>query len=260
VGASRYATTLRPLPNAQEEIENLMRETCITVDVADHMDITAPIVNVIEFDLPPKARETYREMEKEMFTILQETEVEAHNAASRTMKCLQMCGGAVYDPERPDYYIETHREKLDILASIIEEAAGAPVLVAYHFRSDLERLCKAFPQGRVLDQDPKTIDEWNAGKIPVLFAHPQSAGHGLNLAKGGHILAFFAVDWNLEEHLQIIERVGPVRQAQLGTGKACELHYIIAKNTVDALVLERLRTKKSVQDILLNALKQRSIT
>lgn len=257
VGVNRFASVLKPLPHAQKEIEDLLRATTITIDVADYMDISQPVVNVIEVDLPKDAMVTYREMEREMFTVLQETEVEAHNAASRTIKCLQMCNGAVYDPEDPTRYMEVHHEKLDVLASIVEESAGAPILVAYHFRSDLERLRKAFPQGRVLDQDPQTIEDWNDGKIPLLFAHPQSAGHGLNLARGGHILVFFALWWSLEEHLQIIERVGPTRQAQLGTGKACELHYIVARNTVDELVLERLRTKKSVQDILLNALKKR---
>lgn len=259
VGVSRFATVLKPLPHAQDEIEKLLGETCITVDVADYMDISEPIVNVIEFDLPADAAKTYREMENEMFTVLEDTEFEANNAASKTMKCLQMCNGAIYEPEDKTKFKEVHREKIEILGSIVEESAGAPILVAYHFRSDLERLQKAFPQGRVLDKDPKTIEDWNEGKIPVLFAHPQSAGHGLNLAKGGHILVFFALNWSLEEHLQIIERVGPVRQAQLGTGKACELHYIIAKDTVDELVLERLRSKKSVQDILLEALKQRGL-
>ena len=257
VGVSRFASVLKPMPHAQKEIEDLLRDTIITIDVADYMDIGKPVVNVIEVELPKAAMVTYREMEREMFTVLQDTEVEAHSAASRTMKCLQMANGAVYDPEDTTRHMEFHREKLDVLASIIEEASGAPILVAYHFRSDLERLCKAFPQGRALDKNPKTIDDWNDGKIPILFAHPSSAGHGLNLAQGGHILVFFALNWSLEEHLQIIERVGPTRQAQLGTGKACELHYIVAKNTVDELVLERLRTKKSVQDILLNALKQR---
>jgi SNF2 family DNA or RNA helicase len=258
VGASRFATKLQPLPHAQKEIEDILKDVCLTIDVADHLDIGEPVVNVIELDLPPAAMSAYREMEKEMFTILQDTEIEVFNAAARTMKCLQMCNGALYHPENPDEYMEVHREKLDALASIVEESSGAPVLVAYHFRSDLERLCKAFPQGRVLDKDPSTIDEWNAGTIPLLFAHPQSAGHGLNLAQGGNILVFFGLNWSLEEHLQIIERVGPTRQAQLGTGRACFIHYLVAKGTVDELVLERLRSKKSVQDILLEAMKRRT--
>jgi SNF2 family DNA or RNA helicase len=140
---------------------------------------------------------------------------------------------------------------------VIEEANGAPVLVAYHFKSDLARLKEAFPKARVLDAKPQTIHDWNAGKIPILLAHPASAGHGLNLAQGGNILCFFSVNWNLEEHLQIIERVGPMRQKQAGLDRPVFLHHIVARDTVDAMILERLKTKRSVQDILLENLKRR---
>ena len=129
--------------------------------------------------------------------------------------------------------------------------------MAYHFKSDLARLQRSFPRGRVLDSDPQTIRDWNAGKIPVLFAHPASAGHGLNLQDGGNILAFFGLWWNLEEHLQIIERIGPTRQAQAGHDRPVFIHYIVAEDTVDDLVLNRLETKRGVQDILMEAMKQR---
>jgi len=132
-----------------------------------------------------------------------------------------------------------------------------PVLVAYHFKSDLARMMKAFPQGRHLDKNPQTIRDWNAGKIPVLFAHPASAGHGLNLQDGGNIIVFFGLNWNLEEHLQIIERIGPTRQLQAGYDRPVFIHRIIARGTVDELVLERLETKREVQDILMAAMKRR---
>jgi len=131
------------------------------------------------------------------------------------------------------------------------------VLVAYQFKSDLARLLKAFPQGKHLDKDPQTVKDWNAGKIPVLFAHPQSAGHGLNLQDGGNILVFFAVDWSLENHLQIIERIGPTRQLQSGHDRPVFIHRILAKDTADEMVLERLETKREVQDILMDAMKRR---
>jgi SNF2 family DNA or RNA helicase len=108
-----------------------------------------------------------------------------------------------------------------------------------------------------LDKNPQTIRDWNAGKIPVLFAHPASAGHGLNLQDGGNILVFFAVNWNLEEHLQIIERIGPTRQMQAGHDRPVFIYRIIAKDTVDELVLERLETKREVQDILMAAMKRK---
>jgi SNF2 family DNA or RNA helicase len=140
---------------------------------------------------------------------------------------------------------------------VVEEAAGAPVLVAYHFKSDLARLQLAFPQGRTLDTDPGTIEAWNLGRIPLLFAHPASAGHGLNLQDGGNILVFFGLNWNLEEHEQIIERIGPTRQAQAGLNRPVYVHRIVARDTVDELVLLRLQTKASVQSVLLDAMKGR---
>jgi len=132
-----------------------------------------------------------------------------------------------------------------------------PVLVAYNFKSDLARLQKHFPQGRHLDKNPQTIKDWNAGQIPVLFAHPASAGHGLNLQDGGNILVFFGLNWNLEEHLQIAERIGPTRQMQSGHDRPVFIHRIIMRDTVDELVLERLESKREVQDILMAAMKRR---
>jgi SNF2 family DNA or RNA helicase len=131
------------------------------------------------------------------------------------------------------------------------------VLVAYNFKHDLQRLQTRFRKGRVLDADPDTIGDWNAGRVPILFAHPASAGHGLNLADGGNILAFFGVNWNLEEHLQIIERIGPMRQKQAGYDRPVLVYPILARDTVDEVVMERLSSKRSVQEVLLEAMKSR---
>ena len=173
--------------------------------------------------------------------------------------CLQLANGALYIDEDGNW--ETaHDAKLDALESIIEEANGAPVLVAYNFKHDLERLRRRFPKGRVLDADPDTIKQWNAGRISVLFAHPASAGHGLSLQHGGNIIAFFGVDWSLENHMQIIERIGPMRQKQAGYDRPVFVYPILARNTVDDLVMDRLSSKKSVQEVLLEALKRRKGT
>jgi SNF2 family DNA or RNA helicase len=109
----------------------------------------------------------------------------------------------------------------------------------------------------VLDANPDTIRDWNAGRVPILFAHPASAGHGLNLAGGGNILAFFGVNWNLEEHMQIIERIGPMRQKQAGHDRPVLIYPILARDTVDEVVMERLSSKRSVQEVLLEAMKSR---
>jgi SNF2 family DNA or RNA helicase len=148
-----------------------------------------------------------------------------------------------------------HDAKLQALESVIEEAAGAPVLVAYHFRSDLARIRKKFKQAKVLDKSPQTIRDWNAGKIPVLLAHPASAGHGLNLQDGGNILVFFSSDWNLETYQQMVERIGPVRQAQAGHDRPVFVHHIVARRTVDELVMARRESKRDVQDLLLEAMR-----
>lgn len=248
---------LVPLPHAQKEIEAKLADVCLSLKASDYFDLKEPIVNKIMVELPSKARMLYREMEKEMFVQIRQHEVEAFNAASMTVKCLQLANGALYVEEGKNYE-EIHQAKIEALKSVIEEANGASVLVAYNFKSDLERLKKAFPKARVLDKDPQTIKDWNTGEIPILLAHPASAGHGLSLQHGGNILAFFGLNWNLEEHLQIIERIGPTRQMQSGYDRPVFIHYVVAKNTIDEQVLERLETKKSVQEILLHAMKAKT--
>jgi SNF2 family DNA or RNA helicase len=245
-------------PHAQAEIQNALKDICLTLDPKDWFDLDEPIVNTIYVDLPPVAREKYRDMERDMFMQLNEHQVEAFGAAAKTLKCLQVANGAAYVGESNTEWVVLHDEKIEALRSVVEEAAGAPVLVAYHFRSDLSRLQGAFPHGRALDADPRTVDDWNAGRIPLLFAHPASAGHGLNLADGGNILVFFAHWWALEERQQILERIGPVRQKQAGHDRPVFIHNIVARDTVDEMVIERIATKRDVQDILLEALKRRT--
>jgi SNF2 family DNA or RNA helicase len=251
-----YGTT--PLPHAQEQIQAALKDVCLTVDLKDYVDIAEPVVSNIYVDLPPRARRLYRDMEKEMFMKLEGHEVEAFNAAARTIKCLQLANGAAYVDDVGTWK-EVHDEKLQALEDIVEEANGAPVLVAYHFQSDIARLRRAFPQGRLLDSDPLTIKEWNQGRIPILFAHPASAGHGLNLQDGGNILVYFGHWWNLEERMQILERIGPTRQMQAGHDRACYVYNLIARDTVDELVIERVNSKREVQDLLLEAMKRKGV-
>jgi SNF2 family DNA or RNA helicase len=246
--------SIEPMPYAQGEIEGRLKDICLTVT---GLQVDEPIFSEIVVDLPPKARQLYRDMEKDMYAQLEEHGVEAVNAAIKTIKCQQLASGAIYVDDKL-HWEEVHTTKIEALESLVEEAGGAPVLIAYNFKSDLARLAAAFPKARVLDKNPQTIADWNAGKIPVLLAQPISCGHGINLAEGGNILVFFSLDWNLETHLQIIERIGPMRQKQAGIERPVFVYCITARNTVDSLVLERLRTKKSVQEILLEAMKRPS--
>jgi len=249
-------TILKPLAHAQREIEEKIKDICLSINLADYLDLKEPVVNTIEVELPKAARKVYDAMQKEAFAELRkDRELTAFSAAAKTMKLLQIANGAVYYDETGAWE-EVHQAKLDALESIVEEANGAPVLVAYHFKSDLARLQKRFRSGRVLDADPKTIRDWNAGKIPVLFAHPASAGHGLNLQDGGNIIAFFSLDWNLENRLQIVERIGPARQAQAGHDRPVFVHNIIAKGTVDEMVLARVEGKKDIVDLIMEAMRR----
>lgn len=257
VGADRHAVQLKPLPYAQSQIEDKLRDICLSLDARDWFDLADPIVNVIRVELPPRARSLYEDMEKEMFLQIGDSEVEAFSAAAKTMKCLQLASGAIYTDDAGGW-LEVHDAKIQALEEIVEEAAGMPVLVAYHFKSDLERLLAAFPKGRHLDQDPQTIRDWNAGKVPLLFAHPASAGHGLNLQDGGNILVFFSHNWNLEEFQQIVERIGPTRQAQAGHDRPVFIHHIVAADTVDEIVMARRESKAEVQALLLEAMKRRT--
>lgn len=249
---------VKPLEHAQEQIHAALQDCTISLDAADWFNIDRPITRPVYVDLPSGARRLYQDMERRMFMEIGEHEVEALNAASRTIKCLQLANGAAYVDDDGNWK-DVHDEKLKALEDIVEEAAGMPVLVAYHFKSDLARLSRAFPRGRQLDQDPQTIRDWNAGKIPVLFAHPASAGHGLNLQDGGNIIAFFGHWWNLEEFQQIIERIGPTRQKQAGYNRPVFIYHIIARDTIDEDVMLRRESKREVQDILLDAMKRKGL-
>ena len=245
---------LKPRAFADEQIHEALSDICFSLDPKDYFDLKDPIVRDVKVTLPYKARKLYTELEREMLVELEGHQVEAATAAALTIKCLQLASGALYTDGKGAWQ-SVHDEKLDALESIIEEAGGMPVMVAYHFKSDLARLQARFRKGRVLDKDPKTIDAWNAGKIPLLFVHPASAGHGLNMQDGGNILVFFSNWWNLEEYQQVIERIGPTRQAQAGHDRPVYVYHIVAEDTVDELVCLRRTTKKSVQDTLLEALK-----
>ena len=247
-----------PLAHAQTEIQHQLRDICLTIDAKDWFDIREPIVTPVFVDLPLKVRKLYKEMEDEFYIELESGhEIEAFNAAARTQKLLQMANGAMYVGEDSQEWKELHDLKIEALEDIIEEASGMPVLVAYNFKSDLARLQKAFPKGKHLDKNPQTIKDWNKGKIPVLFAHPASAGHGLNLQDGGNILVYFGHNWNLEERLQIAERIGPVRQLQAGHNRPVFVYNILTRDTIDEVILQRIETKREVQDLLLEAMKRR---
>ena len=250
VGKDAFAVKWVPMPHAQDEIQAAVNDLTLKLNAEDWFSLEDPIVTNSEVTLPTRAHQQYIDRENEMLIELEEDDViESANAAAKTGKCLQIASGAIYREDGT--YEVLHDEKIKALESIVEESGGMPILVTYQFRHEAERILKAFPQARKLDKDPKTIRNWNAGKIPMLLAHPASCGHGLSLQDGGNILVFFSTGWNLEEHEQIVERIGPTRQKQAGHDRPVFIYNIVARSTLDETVLKRIETKREVLDLLL---------
>lgn len=258
VGRSPFAVRYEPMEWAQDAIQEKIADISLSLDAADYFPIEKPIVSRISVELPPDARAAYDKMQREFFVELQGVEIAAVNAAALSAKCLQAASGVMYCASEISCavpYVTLHDAKIEALKSVIAEANGAPVLVAYHWKADAIRIRNAIPEAKLLDKNPDTIKRWNAGKIPVLLAHPASAGHGLNLQDGGNILVFFSMWWDLEQYQQIIERIGPTRQLQAGHPRPVFVYHIIANDTLDETVLQRMETKREVQDLLLERMK-----
>jgi SNF2 family DNA or RNA helicase len=250
-------------PYAQEQIQQRMADCSLALDPKDWFDLDEIIVKTVPVKLPVKARRVYRDLEKEMFAHLDAGKtVEIVNAATLTMKCLQVANGAVYlDAEEhgKGAHVELHEAKLEALDSIYQEAAGAPLLVVYQWKTDLDRILRAFPKARSLvgKDSGQTMADWNEGKVPMLVVHPASAGHGLNLQDGGNTVVFFGQWWDLEQHDQVIERIGPMRQKQSGHNRPVFAYYIVAEDTIDEAVIARRASKAGVQDTLMEYAKRR---
>lgn len=249
--------SINPKDHAQAQIQAALRDLCITVEAKDWFDLREPVVVNLYVDLPARARALYEDMEKRMFMEIEEHAVEAFGAAARTGKCLQLANGAAYVGEGSKDWREVHDAKIQVLEELVEESAGAPVLVAINFKSDKARLLAAFP-GALDLSTVQGLKDAQAGRGRVWLGHPASMGHGVDgLQYHCNILAFFGHDWNLENRLQMIERIGPTRQMQAGKDRAMFIYNILARDTVDEMVLERVTSKREVQDILLEAMKIR---
>jgi len=217
VGQDGYKLELRE--GAKEDIYQKISHLCITMLEEDYLELPAWNPIPVPLELPEKIEKLYNHMEREFLITLDDKTVSAAHKAALHNKLRQICNGAVYvdpdefdNPEKPREGRKTkewrfvHNVKIDALRSIVEEAEGQPVLVAYNFKHDLARLKKAFPYGRTFETDDAE-DEWNEGKIPLLFGHPASMGHGLNLQYGGHILVWFGYTWDLELFMQFNKRL-----------------------------------------------------
>jgi SNF2 family DNA or RNA helicase len=236
----------KPLPGAEEEIYKQISDITISMKSTDYLKMPEYVSNEVFVTLSDKEWKVYSEFKEDMVANLGDDEIDAVNAAVLSGKLLQMANGAVYDSENKAHVI--HDKKLDALEDLIEGANGKPVLVAYWYKHDLERIKDRFPVRQI--QSSKNIEDWNDGKIPVAVIHPASAGHGLNLQSGGSTLIWFGLTWSLELYQQTNARL--YRQGQTDT---VIVHHIITKNTIDEDVLLALTKKEKTQHALIDAVK-----
>jgi len=236
----------KPLPGAEEKIYKQISDITISMKSCDYLKMPECVINEVPVYLDDKEWDVYTTFRDDMVAKVKGEKIDAVNAAVLSGKLLQMANGAVYDEDNKSHHI--HDRKLDALEDLIEGANGKPVLVAYWYKHDLERIQKRFQVRQI--KSSKDIEDWNKGKIPVAVIHPASAGHGLNLQSGGSTLIWFGLTWSLELYQQTNARL--YRQGQKDT---VVIHHIIAKGTIDEDVMKALSKKEKTQTALINAVK-----
>lgn len=246
---------------AAEKIYKRVKPLALRMAAEDYLDMPKLIENVVRVDLPEDARRVYDRLEEDLIAKLKRGVVVAANAAAASMKCRQVANGAVYvEGESGKRWRAVHDAKLDALEDLVDELQGEPLLVAYDFQHDLERILQRlgkrtpFIGGGVTPQRASAIEKaWNLGDVPVLLGHPQSIAHGLNLQGAGRHVCWHSLTWNFEHDEQFIARVW--RQGQ----KASQVfvHRLVARDTVDETVMWALRSKRKGQQALFDALRSR---
>lgn len=242
----------KPLPGAEKQIYSKISDITISMKSTDHLRMPELVDSRYTVYLSEAEREKYEELKKDLVLQLPDGEITVANAASLSGKLSQMADGAVYTDAGET--IAIHEKKLDALEDIIEAAYGRPVLVAYWFRHDLERITERLQKLKIpyarLDTDG-SIRKWNAGEIPVALIHPASAGHGLNLQGGGNTLVWFGLTWSLELYQQTVARLW--RQGQ--ESETVVVQHIITKGTIDERIMKALSEKDTTQAALIDAVK-----
>lgn len=236
----------KPKAGAEEKIYKKIGDITIAMKATDYLPMPDRIINKINIPLSATEQKRYDTLKREMAVSVKGKEIDAVNAASLSNKLLQMASGAVYDDEKR--MIPIHDRKLDALEEVIEGANGKPVLVAYWYKHDLERIKKRFTVQEIKTKED--IAAWNARKIPVAVIHPAAAGHGLNLQSGGCTLVWFSLIWSLELYEQTNARL--YRQGQKET---VVIHHLLAKGTIDEDVMNALAHKNKTQAALIDAVK-----
>lgn len=225
----------KPRPGAEAEIYEAISDITLSMRTTDYLDLPELTITTHEVELSSSERKVYNQLVRDMVIDLDGAVVDAANAAALSGKLLQLATGAVYDENGEA--IEVHDRKLDALEDLLEAANGQPLLVAYWHKHDATRIQARFPQARLL-QTAEDFHAWNNGEVPLALIHPASAGHGLNLQTGGHLLVWFSLTWSLELYQQTNARLHRQGQTQPVT-----ITHIAAKNTIDEQVLAALAAK-----------------
>lgn len=252
-GYGGYTWTIKD--GAEKQIYARLSALVLRMEAEDYLQLPPLINNTVYVDLPESARKVYNQMEKTMLAAVSDELVTAANAAAATNKCRQIANGGIYLDEGGGYE-QIHDAKTEAVEELVEELSGKPALVAYEYKHDLERLQRAFPRaphlgGGVSSKEQVCIEAaWNAGDLPVLLAQPSSVAHGLNLQGTSAAVILHSLTWNLEDYLQFIRRVW--RQGQK---ERVFVHHIVARGTVDEIVMKTLARKDREQRSLLDALK-----
>lgn len=236
----------KPLPNAENSIYEKISDITVSMKASEYLKMPELVISNYQVEMSDNEKKQYDEMKKNLICEIKDGEITVSNAGSLSNKLSQFANGAVYDDEQN--IVEIHSRKLDALEDIIESMNGKPLLVAYWYKHDLQRIKKRFDVREI--KTGKDIADWNKGKIPVALIHPASAGHGLNLQQGGSTLVWFGLTWSLELYQQTNGRL--YRQGQKNT---VVIQHIVTKGSIDEQILMALERKNKTQEDLIEAVK-----
>lgn len=236
----------KPLPNAEDSIYEKISDITVSMKASEYLKMPELVISNYKVEMSDNEKKQYDEMKKNLICEIKDGEITVSNAGSLSNKLSQFANGAVYDDEQN--IVEIHSRKLDALEDIIESMNGKPLLVAYWYKHDLQRIKKRFDVREI--KTGKDIADWNKGKIPIALIHPASAGHGLNLQQGGSTLVWFGLTWSLELYQQTNGRL--YRQGQKNT---VVIQHIVTKGSIDEQILKALERKNKTQEDLIEAVK-----
>jgi hypothetical protein len=252
-GSAKEAAIFEPWAGAEAEILDRIKHLYIVIDTYKYFNIEEPNFVHVPVYLDSKLRTQYNTLRDEsVLALKEETTITAVNAGAKINKCLQFASGALIDEHSQVHNI--HDLKLEALESVVEELGGQPLIVTYWYKHDIAKIQKRFPRAVLFDDKKETEDAWNAGNIEMLLLHPMSAGHGVSLQHGGNNMCIYTPFFSLELFLQVIERIGPMRQMQSGYKRLVNIYLLEVEKTWDGRVWAMLQEKRSVNDMVTEAL------